>query len=286
MQNDRKALNTYLAVVMTVSFAIEAVWIYFGEAATQAGISTLLMMVPWVVAAIVGRVFYKKQGALGFRRCKAIFCLLPVLIPLVYLGLSYGLYWILAKGSFTGSLSVLADYASVFSGRALPEHTAVVIALIVMLPITMVTALGEEAGWRGFMYPVMQRVWGYKKACLASSIVWALWHLPIVLAGLYYPPSTNLFYLVPAFCVEILALSMILTCIRTASNSVWPAVLLHALHNYFDQIVFQSLTRADGSIYFVGEIGIITLAFTVFLAALIFVRSRKSVFENGQTGQA
>lgn len=70
---------------------------------------------------------------------------------------------------------------------------------------------------------------------------------------------------------------MIITWLRMASNSVWPAILFHAMHNYFDQVVFQSLTNSEKSVYFVGEIGVITLAVTALIAALILVRGR-SVF--------
>lgn len=160
MQNDKKPLIVFLAIVFGASAVVEAIWIVFGEAATQTGISTLLMMIPFIAAVIVGRKFYKKQGALGFKRCKPVYILFAVGIPLLYLALSYGLFWGLFKGSHTGSLSALIEIAATFSGQELPGNTAIVISLVVMLPITIITALGEEAGWRGFMCPIMQRLWG------------------------------------------------------------------------------------------------------------------------------
>jgi len=69
MENDKKALKFYLIATFLISAIIEAVWIYFGELATQAGISTLLMFIPLIVAIFVSRKFYKKQNALGFNRC-------------------------------------------------------------------------------------------------------------------------------------------------------------------------------------------------------------------------
>jgi membrane protease YdiL (CAAX protease family) len=276
MQNDKKAVKLFLIIVFAVSAVIEAVWIIFGEPATQAGISTLLMMVPFLVAIIIGRIFYKKQGALGFKRCKLVYILMAIFIPLVYFAPSYGLYWLFSKGSFTGNLSVLTKYATAYSGQELPEHIAIIVSLIVMLPITIITALGEEVGWRGFMYPVMQRVWGWKKAIIISGGVWALWHLPIVIAGLYYPSNTSLIYLIPVFVVEVFALTVIFTWLRMVSNSVLPVILLHAMHNYFDQIIFQSLTNDASSVYFVGEIGVITLSITVLVAVIILIKGRNA----------
>lgn len=279
MQNDKRALRLYLIIVFAASAAIETVWIYFGEAATQAGVSTILMLIPCITAIIISRIFYKKQNALGFNRCKPVYMLLSLLLPLLYLGLSYGLFWLFVKSSFTGSLAVLTEYAAAYSGQTLPDNMAVIISLIVMLPVTIVTALGEEVGWRGLMYPVMQRIWGWKKAVIASGVVWALWHLPIIAAGLYYPPSTNMFYLIPMFFIEVLAFGAILAWIRMTSKSVWPAIFCHALHNYLDQIVFQSLTKDGGSVYFVGEIGMITLFFTVIVAVFLLARRRSALAE-------
>jgi membrane protease YdiL (CAAX protease family) len=278
MQNDKKALRLFIIIVLAVSAVIVVVWIFFGESATQAGISALLMLVPCISAIIVSRKFYKKQGALGFKRCKFVYILLAIFIPLVYLALSYGLFWIFSKGSYSGNMAVLAEHASAYS-QGLSGQTAVIVSLAVMLPVTIVTALGEEVGWRGLMYPIMQRMWGWKKAIIVSGGVWALWHMPIVASGLYYPPTTALVYIIPMFIIEIFALSVIITWLRMASNSVWPAILFHAMHNYFDQIVFQSLTSKANSIYFVGEIGVITLSITILIAVIILIKGRNAFAE-------
>lgn len=280
MKNDKQAIGLYLIVVFAISIVIEAVWIFFGETATRAGISTLLMMVPCIVSVIVGRKFYKKQGALGFKRCKFIYILLSIVIPLVYLGLSYVSFWGFAKGSFTDNPSVLIETASAYSGRELPNNIAIIMSLIVTLPISIITALGEEVGWRGLMYPVMQRMWGWKKAIIISGGIWALWHLPIIIVGLYYSPDTSLIYVIPVFLIEIFALTIIISWIRMKSNSVWPAILFHAFHNYLDQIVFQSFTCDTNSIYFVGEIGVITLSITILIAVLILVQGQNAFVKN------
>ena len=272
MQNDKQALRLYLIIVLAVSAIIETVWLIYGEAATQAGVASLLMFVPVVAAFIVSRKYYKKQRILGLVRCRPVFILLAVLFPLVYFGLSYSLFWLFAKGSYAGNLSGLIEYARAYSQK-LSDKSAVITALIVMIPVTFITAFGEEIGWRGFMYPVMQRMWGWKKAIIISGGVWAVWHLPLVISGLYLQ-GTVMIYRVPVFIVEVLALTVIFSWVRMKSNSVWPAVALHAAHNYMDQIIFQSLTNKAGSEYFVGETGMITVAITVIIAAVILIRER------------
>lgn len=279
MNNDKKALRLFLIITFVLSAAVEIVWIMGGEAATQAGISALLMMMPLIAAVVASIKYYKKQGALGFNKCKFIFILLSLLVPLIYLFPSYGLYWLSNKDAYNANFTALIEAATTYSGRELPANIAIIISLALTIPGSILTALGEEVGWRGFMYPIMQRLWGFKNAIVVSGIIWALWHLPIIIAGLYYPPEANLLFVIPLFFVEIFAITVIITWLRMKSKSVWPAILFHAAHNYFDQVVFQSMTSDVNSVYYVGEIGIITLAITVIIAVVILVRERKA-FDN------
>jgi len=272
MQNDKQALWLYLIIVFSLSAVIETIWLIYGEAATHAGISTLLMFIPYIAAFIISRKYYRKQSSLGLVRCSPFYILLAVLLPLVYFGLSYGLFWLFVKGSYVGNLSVLLQQALTYS-QNISDNTAIILALIIMLPVTFITAFGEEIGWRGLMYPVMQRMWGWKKAIIISGGVWTLWHLPLVISGLYLQ-GTLIIYRVPVFIIEVFALTVIFSWVRMKSKSVWPAIVIHTAHNYIDQIIFQSLTNKTGSGYFVGETGIITVAITVFIAVFLLIRAR------------
>ena len=276
MENDTKALKFYLTVTFVLSAIIEGVWIYFGELATQAGISMLLMCIPLVSAIFVSGKFYKKQNTIGFNRCNFVYIILAVLIPLIYLILSYGLFWLFVKGSYIGNLSGLIGYAANYSGKKIPDSIAIIISLVITFPICVITALGEEVGWRELMYPIMQRIWGWKKAIVLSGCIWAVWHLPLVITGLYLP-DTVMIYRIPAFVIEVFALTVIITWIRMKSNSVWRAILFHAVHNYLDQVILQSLTRNTNSAYFVGETGIITIFFTILLTRQYIFKLKRHI---------
>jgi membrane protease YdiL (CAAX protease family) len=218
---------------------------------------------------------YQKQNALGLNPCKLTDIALSVFIPLVYLALSYGMFWLFAKGSFTGSLSALTAYAQSYGQNGLPDHITVIIVLIAAIPGAFLTAFGEEVGWRGWMYPAMQKLWGWKKALIVSGLVWAVWHLPLIIGGVYLP-GTNLLFAVPLFTAEIFALTVIVSWLRMKSNSVWPAAVFHAAHNYFDQVLFQSFTQGDNSAYFTGETGVLTVAATALIAAVILIKEYKA----------
>jgi membrane protease YdiL (CAAX protease family) len=276
MNNDKKAFIIYLIIVFSLSAIIETLWIIFGESATNAGISSFLMFIPFMAALIVSKIYYKKQNKLGFNKCNPKYIFLAVVFPLIYLGFSYGFYWLFYKDSYVGNLSVLVDYASIYN-QNISSNSAIIISLIITLIVTGITAFGEEVGWRGFMYPVMQRILGWKKAIIISGGIWTLWHLPLVVSGLYLS-ETIMVYRIPVFIIEVFALTVIITWIRMRSKSVWPAIIFHAVHNYLDQIIFQSLTKNIKSAYFVGETGFITIIFTVIIAVLIIIRG-KNTFE-------
>jgi membrane protease YdiL (CAAX protease family) len=44
----------------------------------------------------------------------------------------------------------------------------------------LLTALGEEIGWRA---PTFYRACGFGWAGIATGIVWGLWHIPLIVVG-------------------------------------------------------------------------------------------------------
>jgi len=48
------------------------------------------------------------------------------------------------------------------------------------------TAVGEEYGWRGYLLPRLLPG-GEIRATLIGGVVWAVWHLPLLVSGLSFP---------------------------------------------------------------------------------------------------
>lgn len=67
---------------------------------------------------------------------------------------------------------------------ALEERTALI---IISLVLGFVGALGEEIGWRGFLLPKLFQA-KVRHPYIASGLIWAIWHLPLVtLGGILHP---------------------------------------------------------------------------------------------------
>lgn len=104
------------------------------------------------------------------------------------------------------------------------QLSAVFAAFTVNLPFM----LGEELGWRGYLYQRTARWVGLRRV-LFTGVVWGLWHAPLIAMGHNYPgyPIMGIGLMV-VFCV---ALAFLFDWSRTRSGSVWSACILHGLVN-------------------------------------------------------
>lgn len=140
---------------------------------------------------------------------------------------------------------------------------------VVGIFIGLITAIGEEIGWRGYLVPATLERVGIKKALIYTSIFWGVWHLPILISGLYMP-GTPAWYSVPAFLFMIIPVGMIYGIITIKTKSIWPAIFLHAAHNTFDQLIFGTVTVANNKMFFVSETGIFTIIFAWIVAVFLY----------------
>jgi uncharacterized protein len=103
------------------------------------------------------------------------------------------------------------------------------IVTLVTLPLQALTiapySCGEEIGWRGYLLPRLLPL-GQWRALLLSGVIWALWHLPLILSGVEYPQHRILG--IALFITTCTILGTLLGWTRLATGSVWPAVLGHA----------------------------------------------------------
>jgi membrane protease YdiL (CAAX protease family) len=79
----------------------------------------------------------------------------------------------------------------------------------------------------------------FGQTALNSVMIWAAWHMPLVLGAIYHGEGTSLAYSVVCFTLMVLALSFLMAWITLLSGSLWPAALLHAAHNLFVQSIFD-----------------------------------------------
>jgi uncharacterized protein len=91
------------------------------------------------------------------------------------------LWYLLALAIVPLASLISALLQSAFIGPLKPVDPAL-IAVAAIWPL--MAALGEEFGWRGFLFPRLLQRFGYIGAALVIGIIWGLWHLPADYVGL------------------------------------------------------------------------------------------------------
>ncbi len=153
---------------------------------------------------------------------------------------------------FGGSVSQfqLAEYFS-FSAGFVP-----------VLLLLILAASFEELGWRGYAFDSLQSRHTYFKASLIFSVLWSLWHFPMIFVNNSYQYEIfheNIWYGVNFF-VSIIPMGMIISwiCIKNG-KSIPAAILFHLLTNLSQEVLNISQTTKC----------IQTFVLLVFAAAII-----------------
>lgn len=96
--------------------------------------------------------------------------------------------------------------------------------------VTILFTLGEEIGWRGWLWPALKPL-GRVRAAVVGGAIWSLWHLPIMIIGHNYPgwnrPAAIAMFLLP--CMAMFLLFGALTD-RAGGNPI-PAAAAHSAVN-------------------------------------------------------
>jgi uncharacterized protein len=269
-----------IIVFIVLTFAFSAIFwalmISAGSYQAQNGVYLLgLMWCPGLSALITQLVFERSLRNMGWRPGKARYQWLGYLLPVFYGLVVYAIVWLTGLGGF--SLEQFAKTGAAVAGIQVgsPFLFAAVYLLILIVAGTisgLVTALGEEIGWRGMLVPQLAQVTTFTGTAIISGGIWVAWHTPILLFAGYNAGAPQGYALV-CFTVMVLGLSFVFAWLRLKSGSIWPAVLLHASHNLFIKNIFTAFTTNTGvTNYVIDEFGI---AMALAAVALAFIYWRK-----------
>lgn len=216
---------------------------------------------------------------LGWQWPRTRWLTLSYLLPLLYAAPVYLATWLFVPDSFALD-RFMAATAGAYGLSGLKVFGTFGVGLPLLLTVGMIAgltwALGEEIGWRGFLFPRLMARFGFSGACLMGGLIWAVWHYPGLLWG-HYNAGTNPAFALACFTLSIIATAFLAGWLRLHSRSVWPPALLHASHNLFVQAVFDPLTADTGPArYLSTEFGA-GLTITITIAALVLCTRHRAV---------
>jgi membrane protease YdiL (CAAX protease family) len=277
----KKKIATFLGITLGISCLFYFFIISAGTLEAGGGLYVLLLMwTPGLAGIVTQLIFEHSLKGMGWKPGKFNYLALAYVIPIIYCLIVYGLTWVTGLGSvpspeFMKNLAISYPKLSGASGILIFTGVAGTLGVV----ISMVSALGEEIGWRGVLVPELAKVMPYSRVSLVSGGIWALWHMPLIFFADYKLPGVPVWYGALMFLIMVVAISFVFAWLRLKSGSLWTAALLHASHNLFVQSIFTPLT-AQNTItpYIIDEFGC-GLAIAIAVTAFLFWRRRNDLPE-------
>ena len=196
-----------LATFLGLTFALSAVFWWLIIAAGSLGAHGgayvfALMWCPGVSALATRLAFQRDVRGEGWRWGETRWAALAYVLPLGYATAAYALVW-------------LAGLGGVDLGRF---RTPVATFLVLGSLQSLLSATGEELGWRGFLVPTLARTMSFGRTAVVSGAIWAAWHVPLI-AFADYNAGTPTWYAVLCFAVMVVSLAVPLAWLRLRSGS-------------------------------------------------------------------
>lgn len=150
--------------------------------------------------------------------------------------------------------------------------------------VNMLLAIGEEAGWRGTMYPILEDRFGIVKGRLIGGAVWGVWHWPIMLlAGYEYGTA---YWGAPVtgpllFCIITIAMGILFDFLYEKTNCIWVPALCHGAINAFAGVPTLFLNPAYADKLLLGPlmIGVISGLPLMLTALILSIQEKNSIMK-------
>jgi membrane protease YdiL (CAAX protease family) len=269
----RRGLTIYFAVLVPLSVVFETLMIR--------GSSSWVWALMWTPAAasVVARLALREGfGDVSFRlgggrASKAIG--LALIFPIIVGLIAYGIAWTTGLVQFSPRpIGLAAPYIANTTSPGVVFMINLAVAATVVTVYSARTAAGEEIGWRGYMLTRLVDA-GLPKPILMSGLIWGLWHVPLILGGIYLvgPPR---FLAALLWMITATAFSFVFARLRLETGSVWPAITLHSAWNAIIQAAFDPASHGAQAELWIGESGIL-VALTMIVAAIVFSYGRRTI---------
>jgi membrane protease YdiL (CAAX protease family) len=252
----RRGLAIYFALVVVISGAIEA-YIIMNPELLGTLFGLLALMWSPALASVIARLVLRE----GFSDVSFRFGGLRTLpwyalglgVPLAVGILAYGGAWLTGLVGLQGS-------AGAFLVGLVSAATWITI-------YGFIFTAGEEIGWRGYMLTRLIDA-GVPRPVLVSGLIWALWHLPLIFAGIY-AAGPNPALSAALFVVSVTSISFVFARMRLETGSIWPVIFFHSAWNAIIQGPFDGATKGANAALWTGESGILTVIVLVVVSVIV-----------------
>ena len=166
--------------------------------------------------------------------------------------------WYLAAFLMTG-FPLLIAVVYILLGNPIKgmNPDATFLSLLGLLGFTFISGpLSEEAGWRGFALPRLQKKFSALTSSLILGFLWACWHIPFYFEPNYAANGMPL----PIFMVVVTALSILFAWIyNNSGGSLLLTMLAHFFFNFSSVFLVQQFGLLPPMLLYIGGGGLMML---------------------------
>lgn len=247
---------------------------------------TLMMFAPMLGVLLSGN----RLAGMGWKphiRGKIKPLLMAWFFPAILTALGAAIYFAVFPGHFDVSGAYLANIGgeaalSQLKAQGISYAQYILISVVSCLTyapfINMIPAVGEEAGWRGFLYPQLKAKYGKKKGRLIGGVIWGIWHWPLMaLIGYEYGTDYIGFPIVGMllFCIFTIAAGIACDWLYEKSGLIWAPAIFHGAINAAATVPVAVCTAKTGSLILLGPapIGVLAGIPLMVFAGILFIKS-------------
>ena len=248
----------------------------------------IMMFVPLVGVLLSGQPF----SGMGWKprlKGKIKLLLAAWFLPALLTAIGAALYFAVFPGHFDMSGDAFAAAAGAEAlelmqsqGLTYPMYVlSSVIGCLTYAPlVNMILAVGEEAGWRGFLYPQLKAKFGKKQGWLIGGVIWGMWHWPLIwLIGYEYGMDYAGFPIVGMliFCIFSTAVGVLCDWLYEKTHCIWIPSIFHGAINAAGTVPVVICIANTGSVILLGPAPNGVLAGVPFMicAMILFVKLGK-----------
>ena len=189
------------------------------------------------------------------------------------------LFFLVLPQTFDAQLGILKEQltlAGMPEGMINPWRIVIfqtLTALVISPAINLIATFGEEFGWRAYLVPKLLPM-GKRRALLLSSLIWGIWHWPVIAMGhnygLDYPGFPWLGLLATVWFT--LSIGVFFGWLSLKAKSVWPAVFAHGALNGIAAIGLLFMRPPYSMLLGPSPAGIIGVLPFSFVSAIILLK--------------
>lgn len=247
-----------------------------------------MMFVPLLGVLLSGQ----SLSGMGWKPClkgKIKSLLAAWFLPALLTAIGAALYFAVFPGHFdiSGDALVAAAGAEALEqlqsqGLTYPMYVlSSVIGCLTYIPlVNMLLAVGEEAGWRGFLYPQLKAKFGKRQGWLIGGVIWGMWHWPLMwMTGYEYGTDYAGFPVVGMliFCIFTTAAGVLCDWLYEKTKCIWIPSIFHGSINAAGTVPIAICISNTGSVILLGPapIGVLAGLPLMICAMILFVKSVK-----------